>query len=105
MDLVSGCIVSIVALLDEKTRMVFCRDLAFSHLLIVEFATRPRDVQPIVDLCNRLCEFFNPLLAEKGVELPSKLLQLCHKEILLRRLCTYDEKTKVPIIFYDFNCH
>lgn len=85
--------------MNEKTRMVFCRDLAFSHLLVVEFATRPWDVQPFVDLCNRLCEFFNPLLAEMRVDLPSKLLQLRHKEILLRRLCTYDEKTKVPIIF------
>jgi hypothetical protein len=69
--------------------MVFCNTLIF------EYATHPRQDHSSRKLCYLLCEFFAPLLAKTGVNLPKELLRFRYREILTQRLLIYDKETKV----------
>jgi hypothetical protein len=84
--------VDILSQLEGEAKRLVKDDPLLSQMLIIEFATRPYDVQSIVKLCNLMCDFFAPLLVKNGMDLPVKLLMLRHEEILTPQLQTYEDK-------------
>jgi hypothetical protein len=88
-------VIRVLQKLRPAAKVVVERDMVLCNTLIFEYATHPRQDHSSRKLCYLLCEFFAPLLAKTGVNLPKELLRFCYREILTQRLLIYDKETKV----------
>lgn len=92
-----GFITKVIKQLEGEAKRVVKDDRVVGHMLLVEFATRPYEISSIISLCKLVTGFFAPLMISTGVDLPAKLLQLNHKELLTQRLHSYDKDMKTKV--------
>lgn len=88
--------------LTKETRRLVKEDVVLRHMLIVEFATNPRQIHSAIELSKLVGAFFDPLLFKTRNTLAVQMLQFRYKEILTIRLLGHDTKCKVVIRFLNF---